>query len=124
MGMMNGQEGHRMPYGKFFKPIVRYFCVQWDGGEFARPVQHMPLNHSILCHRLAHLETDECGAPEFFSNGSKVLRGGEGEQGKICPASIEEAVDAQDRPSLSQAQGGECHPVDRSGYDTALRNSN
>ena len=29
--------------------------------------------HSILCHRLAHLETDECGAPEFFSNGSKVL---------------------------------------------------
>ena len=23
-------------------------------------------NHSILCNRLAHLETDECGAPEFF----------------------------------------------------------
>ena len=47
--------------------------------------------HSILCHRLAHLETDECGAPEFFSNGSKVLLL-DGEQGKICPASIEEAV--------------------------------
>jgi threonine aldolase len=28
---------------------------------------------SILCHQFAHLETDECGAPEFFSNGSKVL---------------------------------------------------
>ena len=47
--------------------------------------------HSILCHLLAHLETDECGAPEFFSNGSKVLLL-EGEHGKICPASIEEAV--------------------------------
>ena len=47
--------------------------------------------HSILCHRLAHLETDECGAPEFFSNGSKVLVL-EGNEGKICPASIEEAV--------------------------------
>ncbi len=23
--------------------------------------------HSILCHELAHVETDECGAPEFFS---------------------------------------------------------
>ena len=47
--------------------------------------------HSILCHRLAHLEADECGAPEFFSNGSKVLLL-EGDQGKISPASIEEAV--------------------------------
>ena len=28
--------------------------------------------HSILCHEIAHVETDECGAPEFFSNGTKV----------------------------------------------------
>ena len=27
--------------------------------------------HSILCHRLAHLETDECGAPEFFPMAQK-----------------------------------------------------
>ena len=24
--------------------------------------------HAILCHEVAHVETDECGAPEFFSN--------------------------------------------------------
>jgi threonine aldolase len=29
--------------------------------------------HSIICHELAHIETDECGAPEFFSNGTKIL---------------------------------------------------
>ncbi len=29
--------------------------------------------HSIICHEMAHIETDECGAPEFFSNGTKVL---------------------------------------------------
>ncbi|RMG40570.1 MAG: low specificity L-threonine aldolase [Planctomycetota bacterium] len=29
--------------------------------------------HSIICHELAHIETDECGAPEFFSNGTKLL---------------------------------------------------
>ncbi len=29
--------------------------------------------HSILCHDYAHVERDECGAPEFFSNGTKVL---------------------------------------------------
>src|SRR5947208_5405800 len=37
--------------------------------------------HSILCHEIAHVETDECGAPEFFSNGTKVLLLG-GENGK------------------------------------------
>lgn len=47
--------------------------------------------HSILCHELAHVETDECGAPEFFSNGTKLLvvRGSEG---RIDPAAIEETV--------------------------------
>ncbi len=29
--------------------------------------------HSVLCHELAHIERDECGAPEFFSNGTKIL---------------------------------------------------
>jgi len=38
--------------------------------------------HSIICHQIAHLETDECGGPEFFSNGTKVLLVG-GEDGKI-----------------------------------------
>src|SRR5437764_13530169 len=38
--------------------------------------------HSILCHEHAHIETDECGAPEFFTRGSKLVLVG-GEQGKI-----------------------------------------
>ena len=29
--------------------------------------------HSIVCHEFSHIETDECGAPEFFSGGSKLL---------------------------------------------------
>ena len=29
--------------------------------------------HSVICAETAHVETDECGAPEFFSNGSKLL---------------------------------------------------
>ena len=47
--------------------------------------------HSILCHETAHVETDECGAPEFFSNGTKVLTV-PGPDGKIEPASIERMV--------------------------------
>jgi threonine aldolase len=29
--------------------------------------------HSVICHRQAHIQTDECGAPEFFTRGSKLL---------------------------------------------------
>jgi len=30
-------------------------------------------HHATLCHAMSHVETDECGAPEFFTGGSKVL---------------------------------------------------
>lgn len=29
--------------------------------------------HSVICTPQAHIDTDECGGPEFFSNGSKLL---------------------------------------------------
>jgi len=47
--------------------------------------------HSVLCHELAHIEVAECGAPEFFANGSKVLLL-EGGHGKVEPKTIERAV--------------------------------
>jgi threonine aldolase len=47
--------------------------------------------HSVLCHQLAHVETAECGAPEFFANGSKILLLA-GAHGKIDPAEITAAV--------------------------------
>src|SRR5207249_1062164 len=47
--------------------------------------------HSILCHELAHVEAAECGAPEFFANGSKVLLLSGG-HAKVDPKSIEQAV--------------------------------
>lgn len=47
--------------------------------------------HSIICHELAHVETDECGAPEFFSNGTKLLSA-RGENGKVTPEAIDRLV--------------------------------
>ena len=38
--------------------------------------------HSVICHEQAHIQTDECGAPEFFTRGSKLLLVG-GANGKI-----------------------------------------
>jgi threonine aldolase len=43
--------------------------------------------HSVICSSVAHVETDECGAPEFFSNGSKLLVAPT-DQGKLTPDSV------------------------------------
>jgi threonine aldolase len=37
---------------------------------------------SIVCHRDAHIQNDECGAPEFYTHGAKLLLG-EGEGAKL-----------------------------------------
>jgi len=29
--------------------------------------------HGVICHERAHSQTDECGAPEFFSGGAKLI---------------------------------------------------
>ena len=47
--------------------------------------------HSVVCHELAHVETDECGGPEFFSNGSKLLPAG-GDNGKLTPEAVLNAI--------------------------------
>ena len=45
--------------------------------------------HSVICCDLSHVETDECGAPEFFSNGSKLLAASSVD-GKLTPDAIHE----------------------------------
>lgn len=47
--------------------------------------------HSVVCHELAHVDTDECGGPEFFSNGSKLLPA-KGEGGKLTPDAVREVI--------------------------------
>lgn len=47
--------------------------------------------HAILCHQVAHIGCDECGAPEFFSGGAKVLNL-PGAHGKLAAATVDAAV--------------------------------
>ena len=47
--------------------------------------------HSVIAHQLAHVETDECGGPEFFSNGTKVLVV-PGEDGKVSTEMVRQTV--------------------------------
>ncbi len=62
--------------------------------------------HSVICCDQAHVETDECGAPEFFSNGSKLLVA-PGAEGKLTPGCDSRTRDQAQRYSLSQAARGD-----------------
>jgi threonine aldolase len=50
--------------------------------------------HSIVCHENAHIQTDECGAPEFFSGGAKLLTT-KGANGKLDLADVAAAIARQ-----------------------------
>jgi len=48
-------------------------------------------HQSVLCHEIAHIDTDECGAPEFFTGGSKLLPL-PGASGQLSPATVAAAL--------------------------------
>ena len=61
-----------------------------------------PPHGSIVCHRDAHIQNDECGAPEFYTHGAKLLLA-EGEGAKLGPESVQ-ALLATVRDDVHQVQ--------------------
>lgn len=45
----------------------------------------------IICHQSSHLETDECGAPAFFTGGSKLIKV-PGKDAKLTPEALRSAA--------------------------------
>lgn len=62
----------------------------------------VPPHGAVVCHREAHIETDEGGAPGFFTHGAKLVLA-EGEGAKLTPASIAAAI-APIRSDIHQVQ--------------------
>ena len=56
----------------------------------------------VVCHRMAHIQVDECGAPGFYTGGASLMLA-EGEGGKLTPESIAAVTDAI-RPDVHQVQ--------------------
>lgn len=51
-----------------------------------------PPHGAVICHKDAHIQNDECGAPEFYTHGAKLLLV-EGEGAKLTPQSLEARLD-------------------------------
>ena len=61
-----------------------------------------PPHGAILCHRDAHIQNDECGAPEFFTHGAKLMLG-DGEGAKLTVEAVEALLDGV-RDDVHQVQ--------------------
>jgi threonine aldolase len=73
-----GDDGHTARAKKLFANVFERECDVFFvfNGTAANSLVLAALcqrHHGILCHALSHVETDECGAPEFFTGGSKVI---------------------------------------------------
>ena len=78
-------------FSKLFEREVRAFWVTTGTAANCLGLAALcPPYRAILCHRDAHIEVDEAGAPGFFTGGAKlILLDGEG--AKISPGAVSDA---------------------------------
>lgn len=104
--MAQANEGFALGYGndawtkraeqriaEVFKRDTATFLVTTGTACNSLAIAHFtPPWGAVLCHEDAHIVTDECGAPEFFGNGIKLV-GLHGDNGKITPAVLKAALE-------------------------------
>ncbi|NPD14490.1 low specificity L-threonine aldolase [Xinfangfangia sp. D13-10-4-6] len=60
---------------------------------------------AIYCHQNAHIAHDECGAPEFFTHGAKLITVA-GENGRMSPAAMNAAIAGSGNGGVHGVQRG------------------
>jgi threonine aldolase len=110
-------EGAAIPYGEdsltvrlqaemarvFEHEIALFPVVSGTAANALALAELVPAHGAILCHRGAHIAIDECGAPEFFTHGAKVVTV-DGPDGKLLPNAVEGALEQFSKGSVHHAQ--------------------
>src|SRR5438067_892036 len=108
-------------FAEIFEKEVAMFLVPTGTVANALALAHLtPPWGAVLCHEVSHIATDECGAPEFFGGGTKLV-GLTGEAAKISSTTLRAALEGgawggphHVTPSvLSLSQATECGTIYR-----------
>ena len=95
-------------FAEIFEREVAVFLVPTGTAANALALAHLtPPWGAVLCHDEAHIATDECGAPEFFGAGIKLV-GLAGEAGKIAANTLRRALDAGPWGGPHRARAATC----------------
>src|SRR5690242_21934918 len=92
--------------GELFECDASVFLVATGTAANALALAHLtPPWGGVLCHAEAHIAIDECGAPEFFGGGIKLI-GLPGAGAKLSPATLSVAIARHSghRPHAVQAR--------------------
>jgi threonine aldolase len=82
-------------FSEFFGTPVRVFAVSTGTAANSLSIATLsPPYGAVYCHEEAHIVTDECGAPGFFSGGAQLAML-PGEHGRIAPAALSAALSAR-----------------------------
>ncbi|TCO71720.1 threonine aldolase family protein [Rhodovulum euryhalinum] len=118
--LIEANHGYAMPYGNdvatsevrdavraaFEAPEAEVYLVATGTAANALALACLcPPWATVYCHRTAHVEEDECGAPEFYTGGAKLTLLG-GEHAKIDPGELERAIGFTARAGVHNVQRG------------------
>jgi len=103
--ILKANEGDSTPYGNdqvstdlqnkfsdiFEKEVVVFPIASGTAANALALATMTPSFGNVYCHKLSHINTDECGAPEFYTGGGKLVTL-QGNKGKITAEELDEAI--------------------------------
>ena len=103
--IIKANEGDSTPYGNdplstelqdkfseiFEKEVIVFPTASGTAANALALSTMTPSYGNIYCHRMSHINTDECGAPEFYTGGGKLVTL-QGIKGKITAEELDEAI--------------------------------
>jgi threonine aldolase len=103
--LLKANDGDCAPYGNdqisanlqnkfskiFEKEVIVFPTVSGTAANALALSTMTPSFGNIYCHKLSHINTDECGAPEFYTGGGKLVAL-QGNKGKITAEELDESI--------------------------------
>ena len=103
--IIKANEGDSTPYGNdqistelqdkfseiFEKDVIVFPTASGTAANALALSTMTPSFGNIYCHKLSHINTDECGAPEFYTGGGKLIAL-QGVDGKITADELDQSI--------------------------------
>jgi threonine aldolase len=103
--ILKANDGDSTPYGNdqistdlqnkfseiFEKEVIVFPIASGTAANALALATMTPSFGNVYCHRLSHINTDECGAPEFYTGGAKLINL-QGIKGKITAEELNESI--------------------------------
>ena len=103
--IIKANDGDSTPYGNdqistelqdkfseiFEKEVIVFPTASGTAANALALATMTPSFGNVYCHKLSHINTDECGAPEFYTGGGKLVTLN-GVKGKITAEELDQAI--------------------------------